>query len=157
MESSTETSLSVPKTEVRVSLMSPAETIEGCVFVAEVSEHTRGAERVSEILNHHETFLPVRDLRDHHVYLYNKATIVALTVLEPDRRAWEIEELELSPAEKVDITLASGEVLSGMTYLDPRREKGRVSDLLNRPERFVVLVREEGVTYVSKEFIARVG
>jgi hypothetical protein len=151
-----ESNLSVPKSQVRVSLASPVETVEGYVFVAEFSEHTRGAERVGEILNHTAAFLPVRDLRDDRIYLYNKASIVALTVLEPDRREWEIEELEFSPAEKVDITLANGETLSGITYLDPRREKSRVSDLLNRPESFVVLVREEGVTYVAKRYIVRV-
>ncbi len=151
-----ETNLSVPKSQVRISLASPVETVEGFVFVAEFSEHTRGTERVGEILNDAAAFLPVRDLRDDRVYLYNKASIVALTVLEPDRREWEIEELEFSPAEKVDITLASGETLSGITYLDPRRERSRVSDLLNRPEGFVVLVREEGVTYVSKRYIVRV-
>jgi hypothetical protein len=151
-----ESNLSVPKSQVRISLASPVETVEGFVFVAEFSEHTRGAERVGEILNHPSAFLPVRDLRDDRIYLYNKASIVVLTVLEPNRREWEIEELEFSPAEKVDITLANGETLSGITYLDPRREQSRVSDLLNRPDSFVVLVREEGVTYVSKRFIVRV-
>ena len=151
-----ESNLSVPKSQVRISLASPVETIEGFVFVAEFSEHTRGAERVGEILRHAEAFLPVRDMRDDRIYLYNKASIVTLTVLEPNRRDWEIEELEFSPAERVDLTLANGETLSGITYLDPRREKSRVSDLLNRPEGFVVLVREEGVTYVAKRYIVRV-
>ena len=155
--SALESNLSVPKSQVRISLASPVETVQGFVFVAEFSEHTRGAERVGEILNHAAAFLPVRDLRDDRVYLYNKAAIISLTVLEPNRRDWEIEELEFSPAERVDLTLTTGETLSGITYLDPRREKSRMSDLLNRPESFIVLVREEGVTYVAKRFIVRVG
>ena len=151
-----ETNLSVPKRQVRVTLTTPVETIDGFVFAAEFSEHTRGAERVGEILNRAAAFLPVRDERDGRVHLYNKASIVAVTVVEPERREWEVEELEFSPAEKVEVRLTSGDVLSGVTYLDPRREKSRVSDLLNRPEAFLVLVREEGVTYVSKLYIERV-
>lgn len=149
-------SLSIPKRQVRVALRSGAESLEGYVFVAEFAEHTRGAERVGEILNQPEAFLPLRDDRLDRVFLYNKAAIESLTVLEPDRRDWEVEELEFSPAERVDVTLVSGEVLRGVTYLDPRPEKSRVSDMLNRPERFMVLVRDEGVTYVSKRHILRV-
>jgi hypothetical protein len=151
-------SLSVPKTQVRVSLSSAGETVEGFVFVAEFSELTHGTERVGELLNQHsETFLPVRDSRGERVVLYNKQAIISLTVLEQERRDWEVEELEFSPAEKIEITLTNGEVMRGITYLDPRPEKSRVSDLLNRQEEsFVVLVREEGVTYVSKRYILRV-
>jgi hypothetical protein len=148
--------LSIPKRQVRVSLHSDLESREGLVFVAEFSEHTRGAERVGEVLNHPEAFLPVRDADADRVYLYNKRSIACLTVLEPDRREWEVEELEFSPAEKVEVTLTDGQVLRGIAYLDPRPEKSRVSDLLNRPEEFMVLVREEGVTYVSKRHILRV-
>ncbi|MFN2432135.1 MAG: hypothetical protein ABR599_04845 [Gemmatimonadota bacterium] len=149
-------SLSVPKRQVRVSLSWGPETVEGFVFVAEFSEHTRGAERVGEILNQPGAFLPVRDARADRVFLYHKRAIHSLTVLEAERREWEVEELEFSPAEKIEITLVGGEVLKGITYLDPRPEKSRVSDLLNHPESFVVLVREEGVTYVSKRHILRV-
>jgi hypothetical protein len=151
-----ESNLSVPKLEVRVSLTSTFETVEGFVFVSEFSEHTLGAERVGEILNHLDSFLPLRDLRDERVYLYNKSSIVLVTVLEADRRDWEIQELQLSPAERLEITLVDGERLSGLVYLDPRREKSRVSDLLNRPDRFFPVVRDDGVTYVSKRHILRI-
>jgi len=148
--------LSVPKRQVRISLSSALETVEGFVFVAEFSERTRGAERVGEILNNSETFLPVRAAETDRVALYNKQSIVSLTVLEPEDREWEVEELEYSPAEVVEVALTTGDVLRGAIYLDPRREKSRVSDLLNRPDPFVVLVREEGVTYVSKRHVVTV-
>ena len=83
-------SLSIPKLQVRVALRSGAESLEGYVFVAEFAEHTRGAERVGEILNQPEAFLPLRDDRLDRVFLYNKASIESLTVLEPARRDWEV-------------------------------------------------------------------
>ncbi len=149
--------LSIPKRLVRVSVTSAMETVEGFLFLADQSEHSAGAERVGHILNQPERFLPIREARDERVFLYNKNAIQSLTVLEPGSREWEVEELEFSPAEKVEITLVSGAVLRGITYLDPRPEKSRVSDLVNRPEKFIPLVREEGVTYVAKKFILRVG
>lgn len=148
--------LSVPKRQVRVAITAGPETTEGYVFVAEHSEHTRGAERIGEILNHPESFLPVRKAGDDRVYLYHKQAIHLLTLLEPDRQQWELEELAYSPSQHVEITLVTGEVLRGITYVDPRPERSRVSDLLNLPDRFLMLVRDQGVTYVAKWHILRV-
>jgi hypothetical protein len=148
--------LNVPKRQVRVSLTSVVETVEGFVFLSEFSEHTQGPERVGELLNHPDSFLPLRDMRDERVYLHHKGAIVLLTVTERDWRDRELGELGLSPAEEVEITLVTGHGVTGLAYLDPRREHSRVSDLLNRADPFVVLLREEGVTYVAKGHILRV-
>lgn len=123
--------------------------------MAEFSERIRGAQRVGEILNDPMTFLPLRHAGTDRVYLYSKRAIRFLTVLDPEPT--EVEELELSPRERIEITLTSGEVLDGFVHLDPRPEKGRVQDRVNRPEGFLLLLREDHATYVSKRHILRVG
>ena len=150
------TDLTVPRRQIAVTVSFDVDSVSGFVFTSEFSERTRGAQRVGELLNHLDAFLPIRDTAEDRVYLYNKLAIKSVTVTDPDAGRWEVEELEYSPAQKVEITLTTGEVLRGITYLDPRPEKMRVSDMVNRHEPFVVLVRDEGVTYVSKRYILRV-
>ena len=58
--------------------------------------------------------------------------------------------------EPVEITLVSGEELTGdLVYLLPP-ERRRVSDLLNEEGRFVLLVEDALVRYVNRDAIARV-
>jgi hypothetical protein len=148
--------LAVPKHEVRVRLRTVLGSFEGVAFVGDNSAHTTGPERVGEVLDGPEPFLPLREAGSDRILVYAKKGIRTLIVLDPDRARHEVSELVLGQPEALEITLADGSSVRGTVYLDPRPEKSRVSTLLNQPDPFLALVSDEGVTYVGKEHILRV-
>jgi hypothetical protein len=147
--------LRIPKRQVPVEVVLPGgQSRRVSLFLAENAAGHEGPERVSDLLNGHEPFIPALDL-DGGGMTFLQRTSIALarttTIAEPDGAGYTI------PIEHdVDITLSDGTRLAGtVTFLAPPQHE-RLIDFLNRPEPFFRLLEREGVALVGRAHVARV-
>lgn len=130
------------------------ESFEGRIFLHTVSDHDYQPETVRDRLNDPNTeFVPVEiDGKVDLVHLANVAYFEVLGDLA------EIDELKSVGAKMAaaSLLLTTGEELTGTLVYAARPGGGRVLDLLNsRDGRFVVLLDEQRVLFVSRDSILR--
>lgn len=108
-----------------------------------------GPERLLERLNDSEPFLPLRP-PEGKVQLWRKGALLRLKSLLPLPELQEYEELAV-PRAAVQIRLTNGQILEGRLFLLLPSTNGRVSDLLNRPERFLLMEAPDGILALNKD------
>jgi hypothetical protein len=147
--------LRVPKRQVPVEVVLPGgQSRRVSLFLAENASGHEGPERVSDLLNGREPFIPALDLDGGCITFLQRTTIALARTsagAEPDAAGFTI------PTEHdVEITLSDGSQLSGtVTFLAPPQHE-RLIDFLNRPEPFFRLLEREGVALVGRAHVARV-
>jgi hypothetical protein len=108
-----------------------------------------GPERLLERLNSSEPFLPLRPSQGK-VQLWRKSALLRLKSLQPLPELEEYETLGV-PRAAVQVRLVNGQILDGRLFLLLPSTNGRVSDLLNRPERFLLMESTEGILALNKD------
>lgn len=146
--------LKVPKRQVSVEVVLPGGTTRHvALFLGDNAETHGGPERVSDLLNGRDPFVPALDQDGGGMTFLQRASVAMVRTTaeaEPDGLGFTI------PIEQdVVITLVDGTRLTGtVAYLAP--DQGRLVDFLNRPEPFFRVLENGGVTLVARAHVARV-
>jgi len=146
--------LKVPKRRAQVELLLPGGgSRQVLVFLAEFAGSHAGHERLSDLVNGPNEFLPAVDLATDTTIFVGRAGIAAARV----GREWE-SSYGLGDAEEheVEITLADGTTLRGIVQFELPPDRSRLLDYLNDVQPFVRLDEGEKVILVNKRHIARV-
>lgn len=125
--------------------------LEGEVFLSLYEAHRQGSQRVGELLNGEETFLPVKTSAGT-VHLNVANIIKAVTQEDAERH----DLMMLGKKYTVRITTLHGEAIEGDIFVDLPQDRSRVSDYLNRPERFLRVFVPGHIVYVAARFILEV-
>jgi len=131
--------------------LSTGETLRGEVFLQLVGAHGVGSQRVGELLNHEDCFLPLRC--DGRVTLVNLRQVVAIHV-DAEQEADELARL--GDQHQVEVRTTVGEKFSASVYVNLPNHRGRVKDFLNQRHRFLPFFVGNEVVYLNFRFILRV-
>jgi len=148
--------LRVPKHRVPVEIVMPGGTVRHvAVFLAEAAPAHGGPERLSDLLNGGEEFIPAHD-EESGVMTFLNREAVALARVARSVEANDADDITIPTEHEVEITLSDGSRLRGLvSYLLPP-EHGRLVDFLNQRTPFLRLVDGDRVTLVSRRHVARV-
>lgn len=132
----------------------------------QVDEHPdRGLhrQRLLDVLEHPEPFLPAHDLGRSEWAVFNKATMLWVAVPLSSGVLPVEEEPPLDEREPlyevrhiVAVELVSGVEHLGELLYNPREGRARVSDYLNGPGRFFRLWTDDCVFLINKSYVRRV-
>ncbi len=146
--------LRVPKRHVQVEVLIPGGGArQVTVFLAEFASTHSGPERLSDLLNAHDDFLPVLDVATGGTMFIGRHSIAAARVA-PE---WEpAEQTEEGDRHELEIVLTDGTQLRGAVAFVPPPGRSRLLDFLNEPQPFLRLAESEKVALIHKRHIARV-
>ncbi len=133
------------------------DTLSGTHLQAKLFLHDfgmNGPERLLERLNDSEPFLPLRP-NGNRVQLWRKKSLLRLKCLERLPEIDAYDEMDV-PRAKVQVRLVNGQIIEGQFFLLLPSTRGRVSDLLNRPESFLLMTSDEGILALNKDGIESV-
>lgn len=144
--------LRVPKRQVQVEMLVPGSPPQKVtVFLAEFASRHTGPERLSDLLNGHDEFVPA--LAAGATVFLGRHSIAAARVA----REWELgEEPALGQQHEVEVLLTDGTCLRGQVSFVLPPERSRLLDYLNDAQPFVRLAEREQVALINKRHIARV-
>lgn len=150
--------LRVPKQTAHVELaLSHGQTRRVSLYLAEYASGHHGAERVSDLLNGAQEFLPALDADTSTVLLISRSSILRATV-EASRELDDTEAGDDAQVIPVAVSLAEGSTVRGVVRFLRPAERARLVDYLNEPERFLRLLDEESASaiFISKRMIVDV-
>ena len=149
--------LRIPKSPLEVELAfagEPPRRVE--LYLAEHSSHDFCPERVLDLLEQSENFLPACDLESGEWESFNARHVawigMPVETFDAGGSATELFEQRRS----VRVFLAGGDVLAGELLYTSPDESSRVVDLMNRDERFFRLWTDDRVLLVNREAVIRV-
>lgn len=147
--------LKVPKRRAPVELLlHDGSARQVTVFLAEFASTHSGPERLSDLLNGRDEFVPALDVATDQMTFVGRQSIAAARVA-PE---WEADEaLAGGHDEELEIVLATGVTLRGRVSILMPPERSRLLDYLNDAQPFIRLVEESQVALVHKRHVARVG
>lgn len=142
--------ISVETRRIKLTLSNGSQ-LSGETFLQLHGEHLTGLQRVEEILNGEEIFLPFRYAGK--VELINLTQVVSLAVAAEE----EFDPLlALGEEHQVRIETTVGEALDVRIFVNLPDGRTRVKDFLNQPVRFLLLLHEDQVIYLARNHILRV-
>jgi len=146
--------LRVPKRRAQVEVLLPdGSAREVTVFLAEFAPRHSGPERLSDLLNAADDFVPALDVAADAMTFLNRHGIAAARV----GREWELaEEAPSGEKHEVEITLVGGTTLRGTVTVVLPPGRTRLLDFLNDAQPFLRLAESEKIALVNKRHIARV-
>lgn len=146
--------LRVPKRRAQVEVLMPGGAArQVTVFLSEFAPRHNGPERLSDLLNASEDFVPALDVSTDTIVFLNRHGIAAARVAHE----WELgEEAASGEQHEVEITLVDGTALRGTVTVILPPEHARLLDFLNDAQPFVRLAERDKVALVNKRHIARV-
>jgi hypothetical protein len=113
--------------------------------------HQPGPQRVSEVINSDETFLPVRTGGG--VKLINIDQVIAVYTAAAD----EFDPLlELGEEHSVRVTTVLGDSLKAQIFVNLPNDHNRAKDFLNQQKRFLLFLLGEKVAYLARKKIIMV-
>ncbi len=147
--------LRVPKRRVPVEVVLPGGgSRRVTVFLAEAAAGHQGPERLSDLLNGGQEFIPAFD-EEAQVMTFLHRRSVALARVAPEVEADLDDEVTIPVEHDVVVTLAGGEELRGVvSYVRP--PPSRLLDFLNEPQPFFRLLAPGAAVLVSRQHVARV-
>jgi hypothetical protein len=125
--------------------------IHGETFLQLQGVYLTGPQRVGELLNGDETFLPVR--AGSQVQLVNLEQVVSVSL------AAELEFdplLTLGEEHRVRVEPVAGDAIEARIFVNLPGDKSRVKDFLNKKTRFLLFLDNDRVIYFARERILRV-
>jgi hypothetical protein len=126
-------------------------TVEGKVFLSLYEACHEGPQRVGELLNSDDGFIPVETAGCMtHLNIINIVTAQTPLIEEGD------ELMRLGEQYRVQITTALGTVIEGQVFVNLPHDRNRVSDYLNQRDRFCRVFLAEKIVYVGTRFILSV-
>lgn len=126
--------------------------ISGETFLQLQGAYLTGPQRVGEILDDEEIFLPVRN-NSNQVQLVNLEQVVSVSLsaeLEFDPL------LALGEQYQVRVEPVVGDTVEARIFVNLPGNKSRVKDFLNQKKRFLPFLQEERVIYFARKRILRV-
>jgi hypothetical protein len=145
--------LKVPKRRAQVEVLLPGGAVrQVTIFLAEYASAHDGPERLSDLLNGSDDFVPALDLASDTMTFLGRQSIAAARVA-PD---WDEEDAPATSQQEVEITLTDGTELRGTMAFVLSEEHSRLLDYLNDLPPFVRLMEQGRVALVNKRHIARV-
>ena len=146
--------LKVPKQRAQVEVLLPGGAVrQVVVFLSEFASTHTGPERLSDLLNAQDEFVPAVDTATDAMSFLGRHTIAAARVAGE----WEPPEpVARGELHDLEITLVDGSILRGTVSIVMPPERSRLLDWLNDPQPFVRLAEKEKVALVNKRHIARV-
>lgn len=125
------------------------------VFIAEFASAHSGPERLSDLLNQRDEFIPALDLdSDRMLFINREQVAVAFLDLNEER---DTDSQHTIPLEhEVVVTLADGQILEGLIgyVLPPERE--RLNDFLNDPAAFFRLIQTDRLGLINKRHVSQI-
>ncbi len=113
--------------------------------------HRAGPQRVGEVLNDENNFLPVRT--EEGTKLINLAQIVAVSVSADD----EFDQiLALGETHQLRVITSIGEIFDALIYVNLPSGRNRPKDFLDQKKRFLLFLVEEKVVYIARRKIIMV-
>ncbi len=150
------TDLRVPKRRVAVEIVLPGGAARRVtVFLADAAPGHGGGERLSDLLNGRDEFVPAFD-EDAGVLTFLNRAAVALARAPRDLEAEEADEITIPTEHEVEITLADGQRLRGVVSYVLPPDHSRLVDFLNDRAPFFRLLEPGALTLVSRRHVARV-
>ncbi len=147
--------LKVPKRRTPVEMILPGGlTRRVDVFLSEFASNHVGPERLSDLLNGNDRFVPGLDTEAGTMsFMHREAVIVARVSHEVEN---VVEQHTIPTEHEVEVTLTDGTRLSGLiTYVRPP-ERNRLNDYLNEGVPFFPLLEKQHVALINKQHVARV-
>ncbi len=122
--------------------------LSGEMFLQLHGLHQAGTQRVGEVLNGENNFLPVRTAEG--LKLVNLTQIVALSVSAET----EFDPiLAIGEEHRVRVTTSVGETLDARIHVNLPSGNNRVKDFLDQQKRFLLFIIEENVVYIARRKI----
>lgn len=156
LSSATVNELRVPKHRVEAEAVLPGgDLLRVAIFLSDFSAHHQGAERLSDLLNGGQDFVPALDLDTSEMAFLNRAGVAVFRVAAEHERD-PAAEFTLPTEHEVQITLVDGSLLRGLVSFVLPPERSRLVDFLNDAPPFFALLQNEQVALVNKRHVARV-
>ncbi|MEE4253429.1 MAG: hypothetical protein V2I50_05235 [Desulfuromusa sp.] len=142
--------ISVAKRHIKLTLSNGTQ-INGETFLQLHGEHLTGLQRVEEILNGEDIFLPVR--HSGKVELISLEQIVSVEVAANE----EFDPLlALGEEHQITVEPVAGDVLDVHIFVNLPGGCNRVKDFLNQQKRFLLLLRDDRILYIARNKILRI-
>jgi len=126
-------------------------TVEGEVFLSLYEARHERPQRVGELLNSDDAFIPVETAAGTiHLNIVNIVIAQTLFVEEGD------ELMRLGEQYRVQIATSLGSIIEGQVFVNLPHDRSRVSDYLNQRKRFCRVLRADEIVYVGTRFILSV-
>lgn len=126
-------------------------TVEGKVFLSLYEACHEGPQRVGNLLNSVDAFIPV-DTPDGMLHLNIVNIVAAFTPIVEEKH----ELMTLGASHRVQITTSLGSVIDGEIFVNLPNDRNRVSDYLNQGDRFCRVFLPEKVVYIGSRYILTV-
>lgn len=131
--------------------MSNGSQLTGETFLQLYGEHLTGLQKVGEIINGEDNFLPLRS--EGKIELINLEQVVSITVAAEE----EFDPLlGLGEEHQIWIEPAVGEALDVHIYVNLPGGRNRVKDFLNQKVNFLLFLQGEQIIYLARNKILRV-
>ena len=131
--------------------MADGSTIEGKVFLSLYEARHERPQRVGELLNSDDAFIPVEtEAGMIHLNIINIVTAQTLLQEEGD------ELMRLGEQYRVQVATSLGTAIEGQVFVNLPHDRSRVSDYLNQGESFCRVLRADEIIYVGTRFILSV-
>lgn len=146
--------LRVPKRRVQAEVLLPGgATRQATFFLSEFAPHHNGPERLSDLLNAQDDFVPAVDAATESMIFINRHIVAAARVAGE----WEPgDELPGAEEHELEIVLVDGRVLRGTARFVLPAGRTRLLDFLNDEQPFIRLAEQAMVALINKRHIARV-
>ncbi|WP_029918384.1 hypothetical protein [Pelobacter seleniigenes] len=142
--------ISVETRAVRITLRTGVQ-LEGELFLQMHGAHQFGPQRVGEVLNGAEPFIPLR--HEGKIDLLNLHQVIAVETPASD----EFDELlRLGKEYRVEVHMTAGPALQLATFVSLPDEHNRIKDFLNQGRKFLLFLQDDRVVYLAGKEIVRV-
>ena len=138
-------------------ILSGGEQEEVTLFLATVTEPRRAPESLDEFLNGTRRFIPVESKDNGKRQLVNLDSILRVEVGDDAPILSRTDANSAPCVDLIRVEMTDGTVIEGTLASILPPERRRTSDFFNMKETFIPLEVAEGVTYVNKRYIAKVG
>jgi len=129
-------------------ILADSRALSGELFLQLFSVHGTGPQRLAELINGDELFLPLRTTS--RVQLVNIEQVVSLSCADPKERH---ELMTFGTCYQVRVIPLAGEMIEANIYVNLPESRNRVKDFLNQADRFLPLVREKEIVYLNPRHI----
>lgn len=145
----------IPKLQVPVVLHTlPADEIRGDIFLDFASSEGYSVQLLLDYFNSDPPFFPIRT--EANSLLVSKHSLIWIEVAKNLKQLREESSTILAESKEVMIHTDHVQEMKATIILDLPEEYGRTLDLLNRKERFIVIIRKEALVILNLDHVTRI-
>lgn len=151
------TAFAVPKDRQSVTVrLSLGATVEGEVFTESISEGLSIHQKVTAFIENSDAFFPIKVSPGGSAEFINKKNARIIEVSLPEDPETGYFAHLLMHTIPVMVFLNDGNTVSGELMAEVPREKARLSDCLNLPEKFLAVKSGKTMFYINKQALQKV-